>query len=138
MSPSISQPRWLLVGLLALVIFLACAITVGTLLWLRDHQAGAYPGANQLSGQTNLVLFPAPHYRLNSSYRSTDTFPDVVNWYQAQLGVGEETQAQSGCSHLVGSSRRLLLQQSASVTVCETSRGRLIFVQRVTTLVSPW
>lgn len=108
-----------------------CVIIAAALLWLRDYQAGVYPGAMQLSGQTDLALLPMPHYRLNSSYRSGDPFPDIVNWYQAQLGVGTEAQAQSGCSHLFGNRRRLLLTQRASVTVCETSRGRLIFVQRV-------
>ena len=135
--PPASQPRWLIVGLLIFIALMACFATTATLLWLHDYQAGAYPGARQLSGQTNLTWLPAPHYRLNSSYRSADTFPEIVNWYQRQLGVGTEAQAQGGCSRLFGRNHRLLLSQSASVTVCETAQGRLIFIQRVTTVTLP-
>lgn len=135
MSRSVTTtPRWLLVSVLIFVALAACFATTATLLWLRDYQAGTYPGARQLSGQTGFTWLPTPHYRLNGSYRSSDAFPDIVNWYQTQLGVGAEAQAQGGCSHLFGRQHRFLLNQSASVTVCETSRGRLIFVQRVTTV----
>ena len=135
--PSASQPRWLLASLLIFIALMACFTTTATLLWLHDYQAGTYPEARQLSGQANLTWLPTPHYRLNTSYRSADAFPDIVNWYQTQLRVGAEAQAQGGCSHLFGHTHHLLLSQSASVTVCETAQGRLIFVQRVTTVTLP-
>lgn len=130
-------PRWLLGSSLFFLSLVACIALALTLGWLRDRQAGAYPGARSLSAHTDFNLLPAPYYRLNNSYRSGDSFPQIVNWYQARLGVGTEAQAQGGCSHLFGSSHRLLFTQSASVTVCETTRGRLIFVQRATAMGLP-
>jgi hypothetical protein len=117
-----------------------CFVVLAVLLALsqlnRIRQVLDYPGARQLSSHT---IFRPPRVlaRQDSSYISDDDFPEVVNWYSNGFNLGPEKMANSSCSHLWKSETWLLIQERVSVTVCETSSGRMIFAQRSVGLTVP-
>jgi hypothetical protein len=66
----------------------------------RTDRVARYPGAQQVSAHRLIDLYPRPHLRLDSSYRTSAAFPKVYNWYSKGFDLGPERQAQSNCIHL--------------------------------------
>ena len=123
--------------LFCLVLMGACLLASVALLcggWLflrtRTDRVAHYPGAQQVSEHRLVDLYPRPHLRLDSSYRTPEDFPKVYNWYSKGFALGPERQAQSNCIHLYDTSSLVLLTRHVSVTLCDTPGNRLIFVQR--------
>jgi hypothetical protein len=120
---------WLLgvvgcVGLAALV--LAAVLFVA---WYR--QSANYPGALAMGDSTLYRYNPNVFIRQDASYRSSDPFNDVFNWYSSGFDLGPETFAQSGCALMARSFTDLaVIERQMSVMVCDTPNGRLIFVMR--------
>jgi hypothetical protein len=116
---------------------LSGAIALGlamTLLLMRDRRAADYPGALLLSEHSLYSPFPKPHMRQDTSYRTQDDLPTVYNWYSNGFNLGSERLAQSNCIHLLNSDTSLAFRRQMAVTVCDTPNGRMIFVQRSTSL----
>ncbi|MEM7111320.1 MAG: hypothetical protein AAF614_02735 [Chloroflexota bacterium] len=134
MQTIFTEKRWLLTAVFLLFSLIACAALSLTLTLINTRQSTDYPGALQLSEHIDFGLIPTPFYRQDSSYRTNDIFPEVANWYQQQFGLGPEAAAQSSCSHLYSTTSRFIVRQQASVTICDSENGRLVFVQRVVSL----
>lgn len=130
-----TRARWLylfagLAGVVALI--LALILGLGVFHYLR---AGDYPGAMQMADHFVYRFTPNPTVRRESSYRTTDPFPQVYNWYSNGFALGPEQHAQSACILMANSQTQfLLINTQMTVTVCETLTGRMMFVMRSVTL----
>ena len=119
MQTIFTDKRWLLTAVFILFSLIACGALSFTLFLVNEQQSTSYPGSRKLSEHTDFKLVPTTFYRQDSSYRTNDIFPEVVNWYQHQFNLGPEAAAQSQCSHLYSTTRQFILKQQASVTVCD-------------------
>lgn len=119
---------WL--GLVAWLGLMLLAILVALLI-LSERGAGSYPGARLVSDHAIYGMLPRPYIRRDFSYRTSDDFTAVYNWYSTGLDLGPETRAQSGCI-LLEDIRTvwLVVQRYTSATICDTPSGRMMFVQR--------
>lgn len=130
-----TRARWLylivsVAGVAALV--LAVVFGLGVFRYLR---AGDYPGAMQMADHFVYRFTPNPTVRRESSYRTTDPFPKVYNWYSSGFALGPEQHAQSACILMAnGQTQLLFIRTTMSVTLCETATGRMMFVMRSVTL----
>ena len=131
--------RRLLWGLL----LLAAVVGVAALLgfgWLaaRYQDAADYPGAARMAGQNIYKFSPNLTIRRDTSYRTSDPFPTVYNFYSAGFALGPESYAQSNCIQMSDTTTDLhVLQRTMAVTVCDTRGGRMIFVMRSLSLRLP-
>ncbi len=115
---------------LALGIGAAGLLAVGMgMVALLAMRAVDYPGGEPMAEHTMLSGLPAPGIRRVTSYRTTDDFVKVYNWYSAGFSMGAEQHAQGNCSQLFKSQTGLLASQTMGVTICDTPNGRLVFVQ---------
>lgn len=100
-------------------------------LWLVQYaRAADYPGATLVGDQTIYKYVPHIVMRRDSSYRTTDPFPEVYNWYSNQFSLGPETWAQSACIQMAKATTWAVIERQTSVMVCDTSNGRMVFVMR--------
>jgi hypothetical protein len=123
-----------------LLIGLAFALTwggLGALAW-RTYHAGAYPGAATIDTDDELRLWPSLIFKRVESYRGTDPFNVIYNWYSRQFELGPERFANGNCL-LMARSATLFgpLSLNASVMVCETTIDRMMFITRTYTLRYP-
>lgn len=97
----------------------------------------AYPNAVPIASQTivkrssNLVI------RRDASYRTSDAFNLVYDWYSSGFMLGPERYGQGSCILMARASRLLRIEQNMSVMVCNTPTGRMAFVMREFTLRYP-
>lgn len=130
-----TRARWfyLIAGVaFAAALGLAVVFGLGVFRYLR---AGDYPGAMRMADHFVYRFTPNPTVRRESSYRTTDPFPKVYNWYSSGFALGPEQHAQSACILMAQSQTQfLLINTQMSVTVCETATGRMMFVMRSVTL----
>lgn len=119
----------ILAGALAAVMALALAAVV-----YNYYGAADYPGAMLVSDHSLYRLAPALHFRRDTSYRSTDEFPKLYNWYSGRFELGPEARAISACITLEKADTLLIVERQTTVMLCDTERGRLIFVMRALTL----
>ncbi|MEP7358243.1 MAG: hypothetical protein ABI847_13440 [Anaerolineales bacterium] len=120
-------------GLVTAVILLALGAFV-----VRYRAAADYPGAELMAGQDTYAAWPNPTLKRDTSYLSNDPFPAVYNFYSAGFGLGPEAYAQSNCIQMARSFTDLLvIERHMSVMLCDTPRGRMIFVMRAVTLRLP-
>lgn len=90
-----------------------------------------YPGALYVGDHTIYQFNPNPTIRRDASFRSSDPFNKVFNWYSSGFDLGPETFAQSGCALMARSFTDFaVVEREMSVMVCDTPNGRLIFVMR--------
>jgi hypothetical protein len=131
MLANVTHRRMLLgLGLVAGMV-LALGLAVGLGLGVRFFNAADYPGALPVSDHTLSKATNVFYYQRNTSYRTTDLFPEVYNWYSQTFDLGPEARAQSACITMERSGNWMAIVESMiTVTVCDTSQGRLIFVQR--------
>ena len=101
---------------------------------LNYYSAADYPGSSIDADNSIIKGFPNPIFRRDTSYRTNDPFNKVFNHYSARFDLGAEAEAQSSCSHLHKDSEIIGLRRAMSVTICDTTKGRLIFVQRAVSL----
>ncbi len=127
---------WLGIGIIVLG---ALCLTAGALGWaaLEYQRAADYPGALQVADHNLYRLFPTPHLRRDTSYRSVADFPALYNWYSKRFRTGPEARAESACITLQSTEAVLLLERHTTVMLCDTGKDRLIFVTRALTLRWP-
>jgi hypothetical protein len=104
--------------------------TLGMLAVAGQYQAADYPGAMLVADRTMYRASPALAVRRDTSYRSSDPFPTIYNWYSQSFNLGPEARAQSACITLERSSGWAIFHQYVGVTLCDTPNGRMMFVQR--------
>ena len=96
--------------------------------WYR--QSADYPGSLYL-GDNVIYKFSPLVIRRDSSYRSTDEFGKIYNWYSVGFDLGPEAYAQSQCILMARSfTDYRIIERDMSVTLCDTPNGRMIFVMR--------
>jgi hypothetical protein len=119
-------------GLAALVgVVVLAGILV--LLFAHDRQAAQYPGSVPLSKHSNYRGLPF-EYRWDNSYRTSDNFTDVYNWYSVKYDLGAEARANGDCILLEGSHTQLAFSRHISVFLCNTRYGQMIYVTRSTSV----
>ncbi len=121
-------------GCSTLAASLVCLAAVSVAVFVYQvHQAADYPGALLVSDHSLYKAFPNPHLRRDTSYRTTDSFPQVYNWYSTTFDLGPEARAQSACIVLEKAETWLVIEQTTSVMLCDASAGRMMFVMRSVT-----
>ncbi len=113
-----------LVGVIALAGFLI-------FLFVRDRESARYPGSVPLSNHSNYKGLPF-EYRWDNSYRTSDNFTDVYNWYSVTFDLGAEARANGECILLEGSKSQFTFSRHFSVFLCSTRFGQMIYVTRST------
>jgi hypothetical protein len=122
--------RWWTIGLVAWAVIALAALTLVLVINQYQHSAD-YPGALFVGDHTIYQFNPSPVIRRDASYRSSDPFNKVFNWYSSEFKLGPETFAQSGCALMARSFTDFkIVEREMSVMVCDTPNGRLIFVMR--------
>ncbi|MGH2521175.1 MAG: hypothetical protein ACRDH2_01620 [Anaerolineales bacterium] len=123
--------RWK-VGLALLVGGLLALAGIGVgLLAIQYREAADYPGAALVADHNLYKVTPHLVIRRDTSYRTLDAFPKVYNWYSSGFHLGPETHAQGNCILMARSfTTAWMIEQSMSVTLCDTPKGRTIFVTR--------
>jgi hypothetical protein len=119
-------------GLLALIVMIA----LGALMiraFTQDRQAAQYPGSTVVSAHNNYTGLPY-HFRWDNTYRTTDAFAKVYNWYSTGFDLGAEARANGECILLEGSRKQLTMERQTTVLLCDTPTGPMIFVSRSTSL----
>jgi hypothetical protein len=131
MIRTLARHRVVLIGLAVL----ACLLAAGAVGLWSAYLPGDYPGATRASSDTRVRYVPSLVLRRTSTYRSSDPFPDVYNWYSKRFSLGPESHAQGGCI-LMGRSFTTLwvVKEQITVTVCGTPNGQMMFVDRSSVL----
>ena len=106
---------------------------VGVLGWwvAEAYSAADYPGALPVANHSLYRLSPMPNLRRDTSYRSTDDFPRLYNWYSRRFSLGPEAGAASACITMQKADSVLLLHRETTVVICDAGSDRLIFVTRI-------
>ena len=115
-------------GALFLLASLFFGVSLGTAVH-NNRQLGRYPGAIPIVDHSNYSALPA-EFRWDNSYRTSDPFPDVYEWYSINFELGTEARALGECILLEGSQKQLAWRQYTSVFLCDTPRERLIYITR--------
>jgi hypothetical protein len=116
------------VGLIGLV--LAACIGFGLALSAAPP-IEQYPGAMLISDSTEQRYQPNYFNRRTAVYQSQDAFNKVYGWYSISFKLGPEAHAQGNCILMARSSTLLLLvDETMSVTLCDTPTGAMAFVMR--------
>jgi hypothetical protein len=127
---------WRIIAITAALI-VALWGSLGFAAW-RTYHAAEYPGATAVS-DANLVRWgPNLAIKRTETFRSTDTFDKIYNWYSRQFDLGPERFANSNCLLMARSSNVIgPLALTTSVMICTTSADRMMFVQRTYILRYP-
>jgi hypothetical protein len=138
MATQISKRRLLArVAVLTAVLFALIWGGVGVVAW-RTYHAGKYPNATTVDTGDVWRATPSLIFKRVESYRSTDPFNVIYNWYSRQFDLGPERFANGNCLLMARSSTLFgPLNLNASVMVCETTTDRMMFVTRTYTLRYP-
>jgi hypothetical protein len=115
---------------LAAGLMLTLLVTFGVLALANQYRAADYPGAVLVSDHRMYKAVPRLYFRRDTSYRSSDPFPHIYNWYSRSFSLGPEARAQSACITLERADTIGVIQEYFSVTICDTASGRMMFVQR--------
>ena len=119
---------------LTILVSVAALAGILLLLFVRDRQAAQYPGSVPVSSHSNYKGLPF-EYRWDNSYRTSDNFTDVYNWYSIRFDMGAEARANGNCILLETSNAQLAFSRQISVFVCNTRFGQMIYVTRSTSFV---
>jgi hypothetical protein len=110
---------------------------LGALAW-RTYHAGKYPNATTVDTGDLWRITPSLIFKRVESYRSTDPFNLIYNWYSQQFDLGPERFANGNCLLMARSSTLFgPLNLNTSVMVCDTVADRMMFVTRIYTLRYP-
>ena len=121
-------------GLVAFVS--AMCLLLSVIYWIgQDRQTARYPGSIPISSHSNYKGLPF-EYRWDDTYRTSDSFNKVYNWYSITFDLGSESRALSGCILLEGTASSPVVSRQYSVLLCNTQRGQMIYVTRSTWLNS--
>jgi len=71
-------------------------------------------------------------FRWDDTYRTTDNFIEVYNWYSVKFDLGAEARANGRCLLLEGTQEQFFLERSITVFLCNAQDGQTIFVSRFT------
>jgi hypothetical protein len=127
--------RWILLAALsvvAIVLLAGVLLTAGVVHYLN---ATDYPGATILSGDDMVKVWPFPIFRRTNSYLTTDPFPVVYRWYSNGFNLGAEMYALNTCIQMAKNfNDYYIFERHMSVMLCDTPRGRMIYVIRTLTL----
>lgn len=118
-------------GLLILVMIIGLFAVIGLSI-RQDRNSARYPGSVQISSHSNYSALPR-EFRWDDSYRTGDSFPKVYNWYSVGMDLGPEQRANGSCILMEGLKNRLGVDRYTGVLLCDTPRGRMIFVSRSVT-----
>jgi hypothetical protein len=113
-----------LVAIAAVLSFTAFIISQG-------RESARYPDSIPVTQHENYTGLPF-HYKWDNTYRSTDPFPAVYNWYSTGFNLGPEMRANGRCILMEGTEKRLAATRFTSVLLCDTQDGRMIYVSRST------
>jgi hypothetical protein len=120
-----------IVTALSLLSLIALCIVGGSGLYL----AADYPGAAQISSETMVRYTPGLVVKRTNSYRSSDPFPAIYNWYSQRFDLGPEAHAQGNCILMARSFTSFwVLREQITVTLCSTPNGQMMFVTRSSVL----
>lgn len=97
----------------------------------QERLATRYPGAVPVASHSNYSGLPS-RFRWDDTYRTTDNFTDVYNWYSVTFDMGAESRANGRCLLLESTRDQLFLQRSVTVFLCNAQDGQTIFVSRFT------
>lgn len=115
---------FMLVALLAAVALFGSSVN-------RERKRAQYPGSVALTGHSNYSALPS-QFRWDNSYRTTDSFPIVYQWYSTTFDLGAEARALGDCILLDGTTTAFVVERYTSVVLCDTPSARLIYVTRST------
>lgn len=115
---------FMLVALLAAVALFGSSVN-------RERKRAQYPGSVALTGHSNYSALPS-QFRWDNSYRTTDSFPIVYQWYSTTFNLGAEARALGDCILLDGTTTAFVVERYTSVVLCDTPSARLIYVTRST------
>lgn len=125
------RQRRVLIGVGMLIGVTSCLVGFGLLLALQNYyRAADYPGGAQVANHSLYKFAPVLYVRRDISYRTTDLFPAVYNWYSSQFQLGPEARAESTCITMERSTTWFIVEQTTSVVICDTGKDRMIFVMR--------
>lgn len=99
----------------------------------RERYADRYPQSLAVSSHSSYRGLPS-RFSWDNSYRTTDGFVSVYNWYSINFNLGSEARANSNCILLEGTSAELVVTRYTSVILCDTGDSRMIFVSRSTAI----
>lgn len=117
-------------GVIIMVMFLGGVALLGSSI-NRERKRAQYPGSVALTGHSNYSALPS-QFRWDNSYRTTDPFPAVYEWYSTTFDLGSEARALGECILLDGTAGAFVVERYTSVVLCDTPTGRLIYVTRST------
>lgn len=133
------ESRKLLLRIALVTLALVVAIWGRLALWAwQTYHAARYPGAEVIDAGDFVRLVPNLVFRRVETYRSTDPFNLIYNWYSQRFALGPERYATGSCllmarsAHVFGP-----LHLNASVMVCDAGPIRMMFVQRTYLLRYP-
>ena len=115
---------FVLLAVAAVIVFAAAIIS-------QDRESARYPEAEPITRHENYTGLPF-NYKWDDTYRTTDPFPAVYNWYSTGFNLGPEMRANGRCILMEGSEKRLAATRYTSVLLCDTPNGRMIYVSRST------
>lgn len=101
---------------------------------IQFRHAADYPGSKIVSDHSIYKISPRLYYRRDTSYRTSDPFPRVYNWYSSGFRLGPEKRAESGCILMENSTSFAVVKASMAVMLCDTNAGRMMFVMRAVSL----
>lgn len=95
----------------------------------RERHALRFPGSSQVPSLTTTQVKPT-YIRLDNGYRSQTAMREIGNWYASMfhLIVLEESDV---CMSLEGVSKGPALQRRTTVTICDASAAREIWISRL-------
>jgi hypothetical protein len=124
----------LMFGCGALATLFLFGLALAALLAIKQERlATKYPGSIPIASHSNYSGLPS-RFRWDDTYRTTDNFTDVYNWYSVTFELGAESRANGRCLLLEGVQDQILLQRSMTVFLCNTPGGQTIFVSRFITI----
>jgi len=125
------------VGLIAIAALVLVAVFLAIAL-VRYNNMADYPGATNIAGGDTIKYWPHFSVRRITSYRTSDPMPRVYNWYSNGFSLGPELYAIGDCIQIAKSFTDYnVVEREISVTLCDTSSGRMIYVTRSLTLLVP-
>ena len=117
-------------GSLVLLAIISSVIWLGFLLQ-QTRQATHYPGSRLVSSHSNYTRLPR-RFKWDETYRTTDEFPEVMNWYSHALDLTGEMAAMERCVYSEGTNQQGFISRYTSIFICDSDGSTLVFVSRTT------
>ncbi|MEM7031354.1 MAG: hypothetical protein AAF629_17465 [Chloroflexota bacterium] len=114
---------------LTIILGIVSLAIVTVVLLEQERETARYPGSIQVAQHSNYNALPR-EFRWDDSYRTSDPFPQVYNWYSSNFNLGPEARANGNCIMLYNSEKQMLVERYTGVMLCDTVKGRMIFVTR--------